>query len=53
MFQIDLFANTGESKYLMSEYMVFKPVTHIFPLACALGGGAPAFQGGICRRLTV
>lgn len=53
MSQIDLFANTGENKYLVSEYMVFKPVTQISPLAHALGGGAPAFQDGICRRLTV
>lgn len=53
MSQIDLFANTGENKYLMSEHMAFKPITQISPLACGLGGRAPAFQDIICRRLTV
>lgn len=51
--QTDLLANTGENKYLMSKYMVFKTVSQISPLAHALGVGVPAFQDVICRRLTV
>lgn len=53
MSQIDLFANTGENKYLMSEYMVFKTITQNSPLAHALGWGAPAFLDTICKRLIV
>lgn len=53
MSQFVLFANTGENKYLMTEYMVFKPIIQFSPSTHSLCWGGPAFQDLICRKLTV